>query len=266
MRPYPRALAGEPIAWDSHPRRAWTLEYAPQGDAPTELVVPKRWRGAGCRVHAHGADDARGSTRARRDPRELGSRSRARRSWSAIDVAKVSAGLLLVRATGPGVPARASRRPVLRAQGRRRVDDPEGPRRARRGSVRRRVPRVLRGDRPAVPRRARSIARRGDAEGRQDRARVGGARRLRCGRVQEQHVRARVAEGLRTDASPIPSSIDSAWFDTDEALRKLQAGAGGLHRARARVAGREAVIAARRGAPAGTGTTGSCLSLCIWQA
>lgn len=56
VRPYPRALAGEPVAWDSHPRRPWTLEYTPSGDAPTELVVPKRWRGAGCRLQVHGAD------------------------------------------------------------------------------------------------------------------------------------------------------------------------------------------------------------------
>ena len=56
VRPYPRALAGTPIAWDSHPRRRWTLEYAPQGDAATEIVVPARWSGAEPRVHAHGAD------------------------------------------------------------------------------------------------------------------------------------------------------------------------------------------------------------------
>jgi endoglycosylceramidase len=56
VRPYPRALAGEPLAWNSHSRQLWTLEYAPRGEAPTELVVPARWRGAGCRVHAHGAE------------------------------------------------------------------------------------------------------------------------------------------------------------------------------------------------------------------
>jgi endoglycosylceramidase len=62
VRPYPRALAGAPLGWDSHPRRTWSLEYAPRGGvglagaAVTELVVPARWSGGECRVHAVGAD------------------------------------------------------------------------------------------------------------------------------------------------------------------------------------------------------------------
>jgi len=56
VRPYPRALAGEPVRWDSHARRTWTLEYTPKGDAATELVIPRRWGGDGCRVRADGVD------------------------------------------------------------------------------------------------------------------------------------------------------------------------------------------------------------------
>lgn len=43
VRPYPRAIAGRPLAWQSD--RAWSFEYEAQGDAPTEIVVPPRWRG-----------------------------------------------------------------------------------------------------------------------------------------------------------------------------------------------------------------------------
>jgi endoglycosylceramidase len=45
VRPYPRALAGTPRAWESAAERPWTLEYDAIGEAPTEIVVPPRWRG-----------------------------------------------------------------------------------------------------------------------------------------------------------------------------------------------------------------------------
>jgi len=44
VRPYPRAIAGRPLAWRSD--ATWSFEYEAQGDAPTEIVVPARWRGA----------------------------------------------------------------------------------------------------------------------------------------------------------------------------------------------------------------------------
>jgi hypothetical protein len=43
VRPYPRAIAGRPLAWRSD--RGWTFEYEAEGEAPTEIVVPPRWRG-----------------------------------------------------------------------------------------------------------------------------------------------------------------------------------------------------------------------------
>jgi endoglycosylceramidase len=56
VRPYPRALAGDPIKWDSGDRGNWRLAYRAIGDAPTEIVIPERWAGAGCRVSVDGAD------------------------------------------------------------------------------------------------------------------------------------------------------------------------------------------------------------------
>jgi endoglycosylceramidase len=45
IRPYPRALAGEPKSWSSG-RGEWRLEYTATSKAPTEIVVPARWRGS----------------------------------------------------------------------------------------------------------------------------------------------------------------------------------------------------------------------------
>jgi endoglycosylceramidase len=43
VRPFPRALAGTPVRWESRPDRTWTLEYDAHGSAPTELTIPARW-------------------------------------------------------------------------------------------------------------------------------------------------------------------------------------------------------------------------------
>jgi endoglycosylceramidase len=59
IRPYPRAIAGEPIRWDSGRETPWRLTYRPVGDAPTEIVIPARWASAGCRVRVEGADSRR---------------------------------------------------------------------------------------------------------------------------------------------------------------------------------------------------------------
>jgi len=59
VRPYPLALAGEPIRWDSPREGPWRLTYRAVGDAPTEIVIPARWAGAGCRVWVEGADSHR---------------------------------------------------------------------------------------------------------------------------------------------------------------------------------------------------------------
>ncbi len=56
VRPYPRALAGEPIGWESGDDGPWRLTYRPIGDAPTEIVIPTRWAGETCRVRVEGAD------------------------------------------------------------------------------------------------------------------------------------------------------------------------------------------------------------------
>jgi len=55
VRPYPRALAGEPLSWESGDGR-WRLAYRAIGDAPTEIVIPSRWAGNGCRVRVEGAE------------------------------------------------------------------------------------------------------------------------------------------------------------------------------------------------------------------
>jgi endoglycosylceramidase len=59
VRPYPRALAGEPVRWDSAREGPWRLTYRAVGDAPTEIVIPARWAGGGCRVRVEGADSRR---------------------------------------------------------------------------------------------------------------------------------------------------------------------------------------------------------------
>jgi endoglycosylceramidase len=56
VRPYPRALAGDPISWKSGDAGAWRLTYHAIGNAPTEIVIPKRWAGDGCRVRVEGAE------------------------------------------------------------------------------------------------------------------------------------------------------------------------------------------------------------------
>lgn len=63
VRPYPRAIAGRPLAWRSD--ATWSFEYEAEGEAATEIVVPPRWRGAArpdARVdggEARWSDDAR---------------------------------------------------------------------------------------------------------------------------------------------------------------------------------------------------------------
>jgi endoglycosylceramidase len=59
VRPYPRAIAGEPLRWDSGRERPWRLTYRAVragNDAPTEIVIPTRWAGANARVRVEGAD------------------------------------------------------------------------------------------------------------------------------------------------------------------------------------------------------------------
>ena len=56
VRPYPRALAGEPMGWESGKRGPWRLTYRAAGDAPTEIVIPKRWARTGCPVRVEGAE------------------------------------------------------------------------------------------------------------------------------------------------------------------------------------------------------------------
>ncbi len=56
VRPYPRALAGEPIRWESGDRGPWRLTWrAIASDAPTEISVPPRWASGGYRVRVDGA-------------------------------------------------------------------------------------------------------------------------------------------------------------------------------------------------------------------
>jgi hypothetical protein len=55
VRPYPRALAGEPIRWESGDG-PWRLTYRSIGDAPTEIVIPERWAGTRSRVRVEGAE------------------------------------------------------------------------------------------------------------------------------------------------------------------------------------------------------------------
>ena len=59
IRPYPRAIAGEPLRWDSDRGGPWRLTYRAVGDAATEIVIPARWASAGCDVHVEGADSRR---------------------------------------------------------------------------------------------------------------------------------------------------------------------------------------------------------------
>jgi endoglycosylceramidase len=54
VRPYPRALAGDPIAWESG-RGSWRLTYNAVGDAPTEIIVPTRWARSDYRARVKGA-------------------------------------------------------------------------------------------------------------------------------------------------------------------------------------------------------------------
>jgi endoglycosylceramidase len=56
VRPYPRAIAGEPIAWEGGNDGRWRLTYHAKGDALTEIVIPRRWAAAGCRVRVEGAE------------------------------------------------------------------------------------------------------------------------------------------------------------------------------------------------------------------
>lgn len=59
VRPYPRALAGKPLDWNSGRDKPWRLTYRPTGDAPTEIVIPARWASEGCHVRVEGADSSR---------------------------------------------------------------------------------------------------------------------------------------------------------------------------------------------------------------
>ena len=44
IRPYPEALAGEPLHWDSREARPWSLTYqAEDCGRPTEIRIPPRW-------------------------------------------------------------------------------------------------------------------------------------------------------------------------------------------------------------------------------
>jgi endoglycosylceramidase len=55
VRPYPRALAGEPRRWESG-RGQWRLQWIAAGDAPSEIVVPARWHAGRLRVEAAGGE------------------------------------------------------------------------------------------------------------------------------------------------------------------------------------------------------------------
>lgn len=55
VRPYPRALAGEPRRWESG-RGQWRLQWNAAGDAPSEIVVPARWHGGRPHLEAAGGE------------------------------------------------------------------------------------------------------------------------------------------------------------------------------------------------------------------
>ncbi len=55
IRPYPRALAGRPLRWESRALRRWVLEYEATSDGVTELVIPARWSRAP-KIAVEGAD------------------------------------------------------------------------------------------------------------------------------------------------------------------------------------------------------------------
>ena len=55
VRPYPRAIAGDPITCEGGDDD-WRLTYRAVGEAPTEIAIPARWTGAGCRVRVDGAE------------------------------------------------------------------------------------------------------------------------------------------------------------------------------------------------------------------
>lgn len=58
VRPYPRALAGEPKRWESG-RGQWRLQWiAGPESAPTEIVVPRAWSGARADAEVDGATHA----------------------------------------------------------------------------------------------------------------------------------------------------------------------------------------------------------------
>ncbi len=43
------------MSWESGADGPWRLTYRGIGDAPTEIVVPRRWAGARARVRVEGA-------------------------------------------------------------------------------------------------------------------------------------------------------------------------------------------------------------------
>jgi endoglycosylceramidase len=55
VRPYPRAIAGTPVRWSSKRERPWTLEFRPDGEGTTEIVVPPRWRNGRIEPRVEGA-------------------------------------------------------------------------------------------------------------------------------------------------------------------------------------------------------------------
>ena len=44
------------MSWESGADGPWRLAYRSTGDAPTEIVVPRRWAGSRARVRVEGAD------------------------------------------------------------------------------------------------------------------------------------------------------------------------------------------------------------------
>ena len=187
------------------PSRRRTARTAPRGAAPasrgTGSIASRRTR-APDRFHDRPAPRPRGlamdhSTRGPGPGAVLSSSEtvRVRTCFAVGMAARQSAGILLHRRGngGPRGPARPSGRPVLGAQGPRRVVDPQGRARRRRGPARVRAARVRRGDGHAAAGRRARRPRVREAQAAASGHGVRGRGRPRPGDGAQQHVRARVA-------------------------------------------------------------------------
>ena len=146
--------------------------------------------------------------------------------------------------------ARPPRRPVLGQARRRRLVDPEGRVRGRRGAAGGRAARVRGGDRVGARARGRAGgARRGAPEEPQGGQRVGGRGRRRRGRGALEHVRDGVAAAVGA-AAGVPGDRSRRVVPARAGARQADRGAGGVPRpaggARSRPRGRGARGSARR--------------------